>query len=252
MKKNAPLTQRKSSDNSTLKLPPINERGILAVRCLDGMEARSSTQQLIFRSVPPFKTSYTISDLIEAERATGGSRQNMAGLGPRTPGEYAKRFKPRSTKKPHIIEFNASSVDIENARKKRATIGFFPSVKIRISSRMRSSEFEFESPSSRMHLEPSSYTDIRPRSTASRSGCSSQPLVTPDSSRTFHENSIIYPNIAPESMDFDDLSYLPPPKRIMPKRENPWVFRYKVKRSMNELAKIMASKPQPVIEQTVF
>ncbi|GFN78526.1 hypothetical protein PoB_000503200 [Plakobranchus ocellatus] len=45
------------------------------------------------------------------------------------------------------------------------------------------------------------------------------------------------------SADCDDLCALPPPKKVLPKRELPWVFRYKVKRGMNTLSKIMASKP---------
>ncbi|RUS89736.1 hypothetical protein EGW08_002554 [Elysia chlorotica] len=45
------------------------------------------------------------------------------------------------------------------------------------------------------------------------------------------------------SADCDDICALPPPKKVLPKRELPWVFRYKVKRGMNTLSRIMASKP---------
>ena len=71
---------------------------------------------------------------------------------------------------------------------------------------------------------------------------------TPESVRTAPPRSAESYLPYPDAFDCDDLSALPPPKRILPKRDVPWVFRYKVKRNMNELAKILASKPQQVIE----
>ncbi|KAK2190255.1 hypothetical protein NP493_85g05049 [Ridgeia piscesae] len=53
----------------------------------------------------------------------------------------------------------------------------------------------------------------------------------------------VYPYIN-RSDTCDDLSFLPRPKMIV-SRDNPWVFRYKVKKNMNELSKIMASRPPP-------
>jgi len=100
----------------------------------------------------------------------------------------------------------------------------------------------------KMHLVPTAYSEMRTRSVCSRAmGPMGNSRMTPDTIRTSNSmpDGIVYPNIISENMDYDDLSYLPPPKRILPRREVPWVFRYKVKRNMNELAKIMASKPQP-------
>ncbi|CAL1526347.1 unnamed protein product [Lymnaea stagnalis] len=42
---------------------------------------------------------------------------------------------------------------------------------------------------------------------------------------------------------WDDLGSLPPPKKVVPKRDLPWVFRYKVNKGNSILSQIMASKP---------
>lgn len=52
------------------------------------------------------------------------------------------------------------------------------------------------------------------------------------------------------SEDYDDLTNLPRPKRIFPRKELPWVYRFKVKKGMNELSKIMASKPVQAAGET--
>ena len=101
---------------------------------------------------------------------------------------------------------------------------------------------------SSLQLIPTTFSEVQPKSASrsiSRASKQSIPRKTPESVRTAPaapENVIVYP----ETFECDDLSYLPPPKRILPKRDVPWVFRYKVKRNMNELSKIMASKPQIV------
>ena len=53
----------------------------------------------------------------------------------------------------------------------------------------------------------------------------------------------VYPYII-ENPQVEDLTELPKPMMVV-SRDNPWVYRYKVKRSMNELSKILASKPPP-------
>ena len=102
-----------------------------------------------------------------------------------------------------------------------------------------------------LQLVPTAYSEVRPKSESrsiSRSSRQSHRSVrkTPESVRTAppQEN----PSIYPDTFEFDDLSYLPRPKKYLPKRDLPWVFRYKVKRNMNELSKIMASKPGPMID----
>ncbi|KAK6187831.1 hypothetical protein SNE40_005768 [Patella caerulea] len=55
-----------------------------------------------------------------------------------------------------------------------------------------------------------------------------------------------YSNIMSNNDEFEeDLSNFPPPAppQILPSRELPWVYRFKVKRGMNAVSKIMASKP---------
>ena len=102
----------------------------------------------------------------------------------------------------------------------------------------------------RLQLVPTAYSEVRARSASKSRSISRASRASvysrPDSIRTAPpgpESLVIYP----ETFECDDLSYLPPPKRILPKRDVPWVFRYKVKRNMNELSKIMASKPPPMV-----
>ena len=52
----------------------------------------------------------------------------------------------------------------------------------------------------------------------------------------------IYPHLINGSQTCHDLTYLPKPRGIYPSGDLPWVYRHKVKRSMNELSKIMSSK----------
>ena len=58
---------------------------------------------------------------------------------------------------------------------------------------------------------------------------------------TSQPQPLVYPNILED--DVDDVSALPRSPTMIMSRDNPWVYRYKVKRSMNELSKILASKP---------
>ncbi|KAL8586852.1 hypothetical protein ACOMHN_052728 [Nucella lapillus] len=55
-------------------------------------------------------------------------------------------------------------------------------------------------------------------------------------------DQLAFPDVLAHSVDLNDLSELPRPKRILPRRDLPWVFRFKVKKEMNALSKIMASK----------
>lgn len=103
---------------------------------------------------------------------------------------------------------------------------------------------------------PTSYSEVRPKSAsrsisrASRHSQRSQRSQrsvrkTPESVRTAPPTEQI---VYPETFECDDLSVLPAPKKILPKRDLPWVFRYKVKRNMNELSKILASKPGAMVD----
>ncbi|GFS08333.1 hypothetical protein ElyMa_001271400 [Elysia marginata] len=91
----------------------------------------------------------------------------------------------------------------------------------------------------------SSASGLRPSDTLRETSKSTE-LVTsiPHDLHPAHSDYIHNPELLlTSSADCDDLCALPPPKKVLPKRELPWVFRYKVKRGMNALSKIMASKP---------
>ncbi|XP_046567835.1 uncharacterized protein LOC124276214 [Haliotis rubra] len=66
----------------------------------------------------------------------------------------------------------------------------------------------------------------------------------------FMETPIVYSNVMSERADYNDLTSLPPPKKILPKKDAPWVYRFKVKRNMNALSRIMASKPNQIVAQS--
>lgn len=109
-------------------------------------------------------------------------------------------------------------------------------------------------PETTLQLVPTSYSEVRPKSAsrsisrASRTSKLSRHSVrkSPDSTRTApqQESNIVYP----ETFEFDDLSTVPCPKKVLPKRDLPWVFRYKVKRNMNELSKILANKNPQLVD----
>ncbi len=66
----------------------------------------------------------------------------------------------------------------------------------------------------------------------------------------YMEPPIVYTNIMADVSECDDLTLLPPPKKIMQRKDAPWIYRFKVKRNMNVLSKLMASKPSQVAAQT--
>ena len=76
-------------------------------------------------------------------------------------------------------------------------------------------------------------------------------------STQFYTYPPVYPHLLQEkrrskrnAIDFNKLST---PKRILSRGDVPWVYRYKVKKSLNELNKIMASKSQPINnEKTLY
>ncbi|XP_061196131.1 uncharacterized protein LOC133204420 [Saccostrea echinata] len=241
-----------------LKLPPIADSGGDNNVSVDGrMITKGGTQQqMIYRSVPPKSSNFTFSDML-GPSPTGQKQSRTTVVSSNTPAEYEERFKSKPLSKPKVVEFDVGRLSTESKRRKVS--GFFPPVKLRrsVSTRVTSSEV-LEAPmmaTSRMQLIPTTYTEVRSKS--ERVDRTKTPMSfrkTPESIKTAQtapEVSIIYPNILSDSVDYDDLSLLPPPKRILPRRELPWVFRYKVKRNMNELAKIMASRasPTPIPEQ---
>lgn len=57
----------------------------------------------------------------------------------------------------------------------------------------------------------------------------------------------VYNNLFDSAYDNQDgrLQQLPKPK-LMIGRDNPWVYRYKIKKNMNEIKKMMGSRARPV------
>lgn len=218
---------------------------------------RSNAQQLIYRSVPPNNSGESFSDLLGGSPMGKFGRQNIVSSN--SPLEYAERFKARPMTKPTLVEFATGELDkvkrhSNSMRTSRRKIeGFFPPMKLRKNGKATSPDMTDTPLATKMELAPSAYSDIRSKS--ERGFMAHSPFIrrTPDSYRTLHtypDNNIVYPSVISEQEgEYDDLSLLPPPKKLLPKRELPWVFRYKVKRNMNELAKIMASKP-PTIPPT--
>lgn len=212
------------------------------------------SQQLIYRSIPPKVQNFTFSDMLDRGITSNHRPMKPKGASFTSSSEFAKRFMSRPTTQPKVIDFNAGTVKADKRR--RGINGFFPPVKLRISSNKEQRKIHTTPEPThfqgRLQLIPTSYSEVRPRSSKSRSiSRASRSSVysrkTPDSIRTAPPGSEALA-IYPETFHCDDISYLPPPKRILPKRDVPWVFRYKVKRNMNELSKIMASKPPQTID----
>ncbi|XP_069123371.1 uncharacterized protein [Argopecten irradians] len=272
--------------NEGFKLPPINESSLRGPHKLPGAAGLSAegvgtipvsvtipgagrNPQTNVRSVPAH------TDVIQP---------NMPGRQGRTTHLYNSNpdysSKPRQVSKPSVVAFDG--FEVPRGKSRRKVNGFFPPVKLRKGGKGSNNEngeqpfgkkkpFFWKPPqksdprvavcfseSSRypvvgkIHLTPTAHTEIRSKSVMSRNvGYFTNARMSPDSIRTAQTapEGIVYPNIIHET-DYDDITVLPPPKKILPRREVPWVFRYKVKRNMNELAKILASKaPQPVVDQ---
>lgn len=236
--------------SATVKLPPINESGRGdhgALVAGTDTYAKAGQQHLIYRSVPPKQISYTFTDMFGNSITPG--RYQRSSIQGSLPSDYAKRFKERPTTKPKVVQFNAGQVVAEGLGRPRVN-GFFPPVKLRKNKKNAQNNHEENifMDDNAVHLAPTSFSDLRAKSAKTVLRYTpAHARKSPDSIRTAPagmETAIIYPSVLSENLDYDDLSLLPPPKRILPKRELPWVFRYKVKKNMNELAKIMASKPQ--------
>lgn len=242
----------------SVTLPPINSvrnNGGTSPGPMNGIFTnRSNAQQLLYRSVPAKNSGESFSDMLSSSSMGKYGRQHL--ISSNSPMEYAERFKARPMTKPTLVEFATKELDkvkrhSKSMRTSRRQIeGFFPPMKLRRNGKPLTPDMMDTQMATKMELAPTAYSDIRSKS--ERGFMANSPFIrrTPDSCRTvqtFPENNIVYPSVISEQDgEYDDLSMLPPPKKILPKRELPWVFRYKVKRNMNELAKIMASKPPSI------
>lgn len=229
--------------------------GVMVTQQASLMSSRgSNSKSLIYRSIPPKPHTFTLSDMIEPNFGGHGKKLGLTGS---TASEFAKRFMSRPTTQPKVVDFKVSKMSAQKRR--RGINGFFPPVKLRGSAKAheKSTPIPVSEPTPNssernpLQLIPTSYSEVRPKSATrsiSRSSRHSTRSVrkTPESVRTAppQENGVVYP----ETFDFDDISLLPRPKKILPRRDLPWVFRYKVKRNMNEITKILASKPGTVVD----
>ncbi|XP_060081402.1 uncharacterized protein LOC132560744 [Ylistrum balloti] len=238
-----------------VKLPPINESSLRGPHRLGGAAGLSAD------GVGTVPVSVTIPGAGRSTQAnvrsvpahTDVQQPNMPGRQGRTTQVYNSSTdyvnKPRQVSKPSVVAFDGFGVPRGKSRRK--VNGFFPPVKLRKGGKGNNNE-NGEPVVGKIQLTPTTHTEIRSKSVMSRNvGYFTNARMSPDSIRTAQTapEGIVYPNIINES-DYDDITVLPPPKKVLPRREVPWVFRYKVKRNMNELAKILASKaPQPVVDQ---
>ncbi|WAQ97556.1 hypothetical protein MAR_030246, partial [Mya arenaria] len=169
----------------------------------------TSSKSLIYRSIPPKPHTFTLSDMIgESLPQQKGVTSKKLGMSGSSSSEFAKRFLSRPMAQPKVVEFNVGKMSVHKRR--RGINGFFP---------------------------PSASRSISRASRTSRHSV----RKTPESVRTAPplDTGIVYP----ETFEFEDINHLPNQKtQVLPPRNLPWVFRYKVKRNMNELSKIMANK----------
>ncbi|KAL4239393.1 hypothetical protein ACF0H5_000210 [Mactra antiquata] len=240
-------------------VPPTSLNMVSQNPRVGGGTGGSGSNSLIYRSIPPKPHTFTLSDMLEptTSQKGGGVQNKKLGLTGSTSSEFAKRFMTRPTTQPKVVEFSVSKMSAQKRR--RGINGFFPPVKLRYSAKQEKTPPVITEPPpgiterNPLQLIPTAYSEVRPKSASrsisrsSRRSQVSQRSVrkTPESVRTAPPSEHI---IYPETFEFDDLSLIPPPKKILPRRDLPWVFRYKVKRNMNELSKILASKPGAVVD----
>ncbi|XP_041364718.1 uncharacterized protein LOC121380051 [Gigantopelta aegis] len=266
---------------ATFRLPPIQESvgygGFGGVK----MSKNSQTLIFRSVPPRPFSYTFSdeINNSYGSRRSK--SRSKTAPVSINSPRDYVQRFKSRPVTKPNVVEFNGGSVLMEMNAGARCADGFFPPVKLRLMPYQSKGRTTIEPSHLHLEPISRPETGIRSDTTLPHSPNSTQlvqhsktpgslhrHIVTmkspelaeapkeksPESCVRFPdfpdddkcsdpEYSIVYPNIlSDKNHKCDDLSSLPRPKRIHAKRELPWVFRFKVKKNMNSLSKIMASK----------
>ncbi|WAQ97609.1 hypothetical protein MAR_030299, partial [Mya arenaria] len=186
----------------------------------------TSSKSLIYRSIPPKPHTFTLSDMIgESLPQQKGVTSKKLGMSGSSSSEFAKRFLSRPMAQPKVVEFNVGKMT-----------PLMPT----------GSNTATTTTNGTMQLAPTSFSEVRPKSASrsiSRASRTSRHSVrkTPESVRTAPplDTGIVYP----ETFEFEDINHLPNQKtQVLPPRNLPWVFRYKVKRNMNELSKIMANK----------
>ncbi|XP_052760073.1 uncharacterized protein LOC128220130 [Mya arenaria] len=248
----------------------------------------TSSKSLIYRSIPPKPHTFTLSDMIgESLPQQKGVTSKKLGMSGSSSSEFAKRFLSRPMAQPKVVEFNVGKMSVHKRRRgingffppvklrmaSSATMAKSPTHSA-VSSEIgqyvhqqlhgptvhamsaplmpTGSNTATTTTNGTMQLAPTSFSEVRPKSASrsiSRASRTSRHSVrkTPESVRTAPplDTGIVYP----ETFEFEDINHLPNQKtQVLPPRNLPWVFRYKVKRNMNELSKIMANKNPQLVD----
>lgn len=212
------------------------------------------------------------------------------GSGSLPPTDYAASFKMRQTTRPKIIGLDSRTILPPERTSSRAVRGFYPSVRRRHATSpaemavlpsaggrgllpgrrgTRRPQVQAEQPPATYAASDSGVAAYAhaPSSTGSTAlGLAqseyhvagsmterSAPHRTPSGSSMLSVRSpyVLEADATTSLQDpQDEIAYQTRP-RMLASRENPWVYRYKVKRSMNELNKIMANKPPPEVDFSV-
>ena len=138
-----------SADNnaSNMKLPPIsngiadgaaNTSGAADTGNGEGAAIKRAhvpgkSQQMIYRSIPPKVQNFTFSDMLESVNTSNTKTNKPKGTAITSSSEFAKRFMSRPTTQPKVIDFKPGAVKADKRR--RGINGFFPPVKLRVSSK---------------------------------------------------------------------------------------------------------------------
>ena len=91
------------------------------------------SQQMIYRSIPPKVQNFTFSDMLDNANASNSMAKKPKGAIITSSSEFAKRFMSRPTTQPKVIDFKPGAVKVDKRR--RGINGFFPPVKLRLSSK---------------------------------------------------------------------------------------------------------------------
>ncbi|XP_059155174.1 uncharacterized protein LOC131940527 [Physella acuta] len=258
-----------------------------------------SSQQAIYRSVPPCPVAYTLTN--ELDRLRDKHRSSTAPVYTNTPENFAHRFRSRPITRPKVIQFDGSSL---RQRGHPLTRRYIPVVRAKVvteTTKLQSTaEHDNELPPL-VDTSPRQNTTTRPppKSPRTRRQQLSPVMMTSLKQTTSHkshengsagkphdksytrlpaskyQNRLKYTgaiksadrasdhtdllsdhirnlHFLATSSQYDDVTALPRPQKVNPKRDLPWVYRFKVKRANNTISKIMASKPMLNKDRTIL
>ncbi|XP_013412178.1 uncharacterized protein LOC106174943 [Lingula anatina] len=262
----------------SMRLPFLGQT-VKAGQCVSprAILTKDSASYMVHRSVPPNMES-VYADMYSG--ATSPARHRAAPVSMSSSAEYATRFKSRPTTTPKVVGFDPSTVVPREKSGIRGVNGFFPPVKLRGAGFRSRGHYETQSQPGGLELIPVMSPDpseIRPKTeqsprpelktevssiifTGGRSrSVSSKPRTKMDTVQQMkmmhhvhNPDYISCPLEVEQDETLDDLSYLPKPrKQLIPTKDVPFVYRYKVKKNMNKLNHMMASRA-PVFPEHIW